>query len=79
MRNDEGKEENMAGSSSEVDVIEGVQVNVLQGLVEALSVSNNRSNEYQEGNSSQRNGAVGGGTQLQESARCLSAFRRLRE
>lgn len=78
MRNDEGKEENMAGASCGVDVIEGVQVNVLQGLVEGLSVSDNRASESQDVNSSQHGGAVGG-MHLQESARCLSAFRRLRE
>lgn len=67
----------MRGASSEVDVIEGVEVSVVQGLVEGLSVYDNRSNSTQD-DLSYHLGAVGG-VHLQESARALSAFRRPRE
>lgn len=54
------------------DVIDGVQVNVLQGLVEGLSVCENRTTNDREEN---LHGAVGG-VQLPESARALWAFMR---
>lgn len=73
-RSDEGKEEDMQGASSESgDVIDGVQVNVLQGLVEGLSVCDNRHVDAEES----MQGAVGG-VHLPESARALAAFRRPR-
>lgn len=53
------------------DIIDGVQVNVLQGLVEGLSVCDNRTVENEEN----VQGAVGG-IQLPESARALWAFMR---
>lgn len=66
----------MQGASNEVDVIDGVQVNVLQGLVEGMSVGDNNPSDRQD--ESCQLGAVGG-IQLPESARALSAFRRPRE
>lgn len=56
------------------DVIDGVQVNVLQGLVEGLSVDDSRPVN----NDENVQGAVGG-IQLPESARALWAFRRPRQ
>lgn len=56
------------------DVIDGVQVSVLQGLVEGLSVCDNRTVENEES----AQGAVGG-AQLPESARALWAFMRPRQ
>lgn len=74
-RSDEGKEEDMQGASSESgDVIDGVQVSVLRGLVEGLSVGDSRQVGAEEG----MQGAVGG-VQLPESARSLAAFRRPRQ
>lgn len=55
------------------DVIDGVQVNVLEGLVDGLSVCDNRPAESEEN----VQGAVGG-VQLPESARALWAFMRPR-
>ena len=64
----------MQGASSESgDVIDGIQVNVLQGLVEGLSVYDNR----RVGSEERMQGAVGG-VQLPESAHALWAFRRRR-
>ncbi|XP_050685942.1 6-phosphofructo-2-kinase/fructose-2,6-bisphosphatase 1-like isoform X3 [Eriocheir sinensis] len=71
-RSDEGKEEDMQGAPRGAsDIIDGVQVNVLQGLVEGLSVCDNRTVENEEN----VQGAVGG-IQLPESARALWAFMR---
>lgn len=67
----------MQGASNEVDVIDGVQVNVLQGLVEGMSVGDNNPSDHQDDENCQL-GAVGG-IHLPESARALSAFRRPRE
>lgn len=64
----------MRGASHAVDVIDGVQVNVLEGLVEGLSVN---AQNLEEDIGGQQGGAVGG-VQLPESARALSAFRRPR-
>lgn len=75
---DEGKEEDMrgaaSGSGSGGDVIDGVQVSVLRGLVEGLSMGDNRRIQAEEN----LQGAVGG-VSLPESARSLSAFRRPRQ
>ena len=68
---DEGKEEDMRGASSgSGDAIDGVQINVLQGLVEGLSVCDNRNVNSEES----LQGAVGG-VQLPESAHSFSAFK----
>lgn len=67
----------MRGASSGVDVIEGTQVRVLEGLVDELSVHENNTYNYDQDLESPQ-GAVGG-VQLQESARALSAFRRPRD
>lgn len=61
----------MRGATSAVEVIDGVQVNVLEGLVEGMSVSAQSPEE----DLGSPQGAVGG-SQIPESARSLSAIRR---
>ncbi|KAK7075691.1 hypothetical protein SK128_022548, partial [Halocaridina rubra] len=78
-RSDEGKEEDMRGASNEVDVIEGTQVRVLEGLVDDLSVIEGSSSLQTYPQDSESPQGATGGVHLQESARVLSAFRRPRE